>query len=99
MCFTVEPTGKVLFTQNCVICHKNGLNAIPTYTEKTLFKSALSEYVPGYSENSLNALEAVIANGVGYSMPGFKSRGFTDSAIHDIAEYVQSQADSDWSVK
>jgi len=76
--------GKILFMNNCIVCHKNGENVI--IPEKNLKKEALEE-------NGMNNVEAItyqILNGKN-GMPAFSGR-LKQNEIDEIATYVLQQA-------
>jgi cytochrome c6 len=80
--------GKKVFTENCVHCHGNGLNAISP--EKTLKKPAL-EKNGMYSEK---AIINQVTNGKS-PMPAFGGQ-LSASDIENVAAYVLKQANADW---
>jgi len=77
-------TGKILFTNNCNVCHKNGENVI--IPEKNLKKEALEE-------NGMNNIDAIIyqvLNGKN-GMPAFGGR-LSQKDIEEIATYVLKES-------
>jgi cytochrome c6 len=73
-------SGKVLFFQNCNVCHKKGENLI--IREKSLEKTRLDL-------NGLNSIESIsyqIKNGKN-GMPAFGDQ-FTEEEIKKISEYI-----------
>ena len=80
--------GKILFNNNCIVCHKKGENVI--IPEKSLRKEALEE-------NGMNTLEAIIyqiLNGKN-GMPAFGGR-LNQNEIAEIANYVIKQSLTDF---
>jgi len=76
--------GKILFTNNCNVCHKNGENVI--IPEKNLKKEALEE-------NGMNSIDAIIyqvLNGKN-GMPAFGGR-LSQKDIEEIATYVLKES-------
>ena len=81
--------GEQIFSANCSACHAGGNNVI--MPEKTLKKDALEEN----KMNSIKAITYQVTNGKN-AMPAFGGR-LDDNAIEDVANYVLSQSEKDWS--
>ena len=72
--------GKILFLNNCIICHKNGGNVI--IPEKNLKREALEEN----GMNNFDAITYQVINGKN-GMPAFGGR-LEQKEIEEIAQYV-----------
>lgn len=80
--------GKILFQQNCAVCHINGQNLIITH--KTLDYDALKTY----RMNSIEAITRQVTYGKNV-MPAF-GESLSSDQINDIATYVLHQAQQGW---
>ena len=76
--------GKILFLNNCIVCHKNGGNVI--IPEKNLKKEALEEN----GMNNFDAITYQVINGKN-GMPAFGGR-LEQKEIEEIAQYVLKQS-------
>ena len=77
-------TGKIIFQNNCLVCHENGNNFI--IPEKNLKKESLE--INGM--NSINSLSYQIRNGKN-GMPAFGGR-LTEQNIIDVSNYVLKES-------
>jgi cytochrome c6 len=91
--------GAKIFNNNCAACHIGGGNIL--IAEKTLQKSALSQYLEGYSTDALTeSCEAIasiiyqVQNGKG-AMPAFKAK-LKEQEILEVAAYVFQKAEQGW---
>lgn len=81
--------GAKVFSANCASCHIKGGNLVNP--SKTLKSADLEKF----DMASLDAIKTQVTNGKA-AMPAFKGR-LTDEQIEDVANYVLSQAEKDWS--
>ncbi|HLO49672.1 MAG TPA: c-type cytochrome [Kamptonema sp.] len=81
--------GAKIFSANCSACHVGGGNVVNP--QKTLKKEALEKF----SMNSVAAIAGQVTKGKN-AMPAFKGR-LNDQQIEDVAAYVLSQSDKNWS--
>ncbi|MGL5511508.1 MAG: cytochrome c6 PetJ [Microcoleaceae cyanobacterium] len=84
--------GAKIFSANCASCHIGGKNVI--MAEKTLAKSALSQYLAGYDADPEKAITSQITMGKG-AMPAFAGR-LSPEQIADVATYVAEKSASGW---
>ncbi|AFY99809.1 cytochrome c6 PetJ [Calothrix sp. PCC 6303] len=84
--------GAKIFNNNCASCHLGGGNIL--IGEKTLQKSALSQYLEGYNTDAIASIIHQVQNGKG-AMPAFKSK-LKEQEILEVAAYVFQQAEEGW---
>jgi cytochrome c6 len=84
--------GAKIFNNNCAACHIGGGNIL--IPEKTLQKSALSQYLQGYNSDAIAAIIHQVQNGKG-AMPAFKNK-LKEQEILEVAAYVFQQSEEGW---
>jgi cytochrome c6 len=84
--------GAKIFNNNCAACHIGGGNIL--IAEKTLQKSALSEYLEGYTTDAIASIIYQVQNGKG-AMPAFKAK-LKEQEILEVAAYVFQKAEQGW---